>query len=57
MTQYEPLVRKRVVQLSETLAQRGQVDLAELFGHFAFVSSFAVYLKPSLIASQPGSTS
>lgn len=53
--QYEPLVHKRVAQLSEVLVQRGCVDLAELFDYFAFVSSFIVYQK--LITSKTDSTS
>lgn len=38
------MVHKRIIQLLEVLAQRSDVDLAELFGYFAFVSSFIVHL-------------
>lgn len=46
MRQYEPIVHKRVIQLLETLSQRGRVDLAEMFGYFAFVfySSFKSFV-------------
>ena len=34
---YEKIVNRRVVQLTETLSARGSVDLARLFGCFAYV--------------------
>ena len=40
MRQYEPAVHERVLQLLETILQRGRVDLGESFGYFALVSFF-----------------
>ena len=56
MKQYEPAVHERVSQLLETIVQRGRVDLGEIFGYFALVSSFIVWLRPMLTSSQPGLT-
>jgi hypothetical protein len=52
MKEYEPMVYKRIVQLSEVIVQRTHVDLAELFGYFTCALSLIVHSKPSLIPSQ-----
>ena len=57
MKQYEPLVHKRVIQLSEALVQRGRVDLAELIGYFAFVPFSIIRSKTSVTPSQTDLTS
>lgn len=36
MKRYEPMIRTRVSQLLEVIAQRGRVDLSELFSYFTF---------------------
>ena len=41
MKDYEPMVHKRVLELLETIVQRGQVDLCEMFGYFTSVPSSA----------------
>ena len=48
MKQYEPMVHKRVSQLLEEIVQRGRVDLGEMFGYFALVSSFITQLELTL---------
>jgi len=51
MRLYEPAVYERVLQLLETIVQRGRVDLGETFGYFALASSFIAQLKPTLTSS------
>lgn len=48
MKQYEPMVYAKVLQLLETIVQRGQVDLAEIISYFALVSLYIAQLKPTL---------
>ncbi|KAF9783489.1 cytochrome P450 [Thelephora terrestris] len=36
MREYEPMVHKRVLELTEVLAQRGRVDLSAMFGYYTF---------------------
>ena len=45
MKAYEPIVYKRIIQLSEVLVQRSRVDLAELFDYFTCVSSSIFFLQ------------
>lgn len=41
LKEYEPIISKRVIQLSEALAnQRGTLDLAKWFSYFTYVPAF-----------------
>jgi cytochrome P450 len=55
MKEYEPMVHKRVLELLEVIAQRGQVDFGEMFGCFTSVPS-STRSNPTLTLFQSGLT-